>query len=82
MAETHGLFALSKKLLVVFSHFQHGWRFTNSHVVLKDYNKKLSDEAAFVMEFQHSQQEPKPEPTCKKKRSAIQTKQNKLTKFL
>lgn len=37
-------------------------------MVLKDYNKKLSDEAAFVMEFQHSQQELKPDPTYKKKK--------------
>lgn len=35
--------------------------------MLKDYNKKLSDDAAFVMEFQHSQQEMKPETTRKKK---------------
>lgn len=82
-AEGHGLFALSKELLVVSSHFQHGWRFTSNHVVLKDCNKKLSDDAAFVIEFQHSQQELKPEATCKKKKiSVIQTKQNKLTKFL
>lgn len=67
LAERRGLFALSKELLVVFSRFQHGWRFTSSHVVLKDYNKKLSDDAAFVMEFQHSQQEPKPEAAHKKK---------------
>ena len=68
MAERHGLFVLSKELLVVFSHFQHGWRSTSSHVVLKDYNKKLSDDTAFVMEFQHSQQELKPEATYKKEK--------------
>lgn len=35
------------------------------------------------MEFQHSQQEKKPEAMCKKKKkSVIQTKQSKLTKFL
>lgn len=51
-----------------FSHFHHGWRFTSNHVVLKDYNKKLSDDVVFVMEFQHSQQELKAEATCKGKK--------------
>lgn len=69
MAERRGLFALSKELLVVSSHFQHGWRFTSNHVVLKDCNKKLSDDAAFVIEFQHSQQELKPEATRKEKKN-------------
>lgn len=36
--------------------------------MLKDYNKKLSDDAVFVMEFQHSQQELKAEATCKGKK--------------
>jgi len=36
--------------------------------VLKDYNNKLRNDEAFVMEFQHSQQEKKPEAMCKKKK--------------
>lgn len=75
-------FALSKKLFVVFfPHFQHGWRFTNSHVVLKDYNKKLNDEAAFVMEFQHSQQELKPDPTHTKKEKCYSDKTEQVNQI-
>lgn len=73
---TWSFFAVSKELLVVSSHFWHGWRHTSSHVVLKDYNKKLSDDAAFVMEFQHSQQEMKPEATSKKKALFRQNRKN------
>lgn len=47
----------------------------------KDYNKKLSDDTAFVMEFQHSQQRLKPEATCKKKKKCYSDKTEQVNQI-